>query len=239
MYIIGGNIMKKIKIMTPENIELEVALAEVLSRGIAAMIDGIIQGIIAVIIGCGFALIINKVIGEGSHNLYGYLVGGLIIIEAIILYGYYIYQETKMQGQTIGKRIMHLRVVRDNGSPATLKEVMIRNLFRIFIDNVGVGVVLMFLSKDNKRLGDKVAGTIVIVEEKQTMPIPLEQMIDLTDEIKAYLSKEEYSLLCEYFERKQTMTNDKVLREEIKSYFEEKFKVLGMDEYSYAFIQKL
>ena len=231
--------MKKIKIKTPENIELEVVLAEVFSRSIAASIDLLIQSLITILVGLGYLAIINQLFVSGMPEYYGWLLGGMIIIQAIITYGYYIISEILMYGRTLGKKVMHLRVIRNNGGPVTIKHIIIRNLFRVFVDNFGLGIFMIFFNKKNKRLGDIVAGTIVIIEEKQVRPIPLEQMVTLKDEVKAHLSDEEYALLREYFNRKMTMTHYEPLRIEIKQYFKDKFTHLGVYEENRAFIEEL
>lgn len=72
-----------------------------------------------------------------------------------------------MGGQTPGKRIFGLRVIQDNGQSATFLAVIIRNFFRL-LDVLPsfyfLGVVVMLFSKKDKRIGDMVAGTIVVVE---------------------------------------------------------------------------
>lgn len=231
--------MKKIKITTPENIELEVVLAEVFSRSIAAFIDLLVQIILMFFVGWGYVALINHLFIKGMPEYYGWLMGGLIIIEAILNYGYYMVSEIFMCGRTIGKKVMHLRTIRSNGGPVTTKHVVIRNLFRVFMDNFGLGIFMMFFNTKNKRLGDIVAGTIVVIEEKQERPIPLEQMITLTDEIRGYLSDEEQALLREYFNRKETMTHYELLRSEIRRYFKDKFTKLGIYEHNRDFIEGL
>lgn len=239
MYTKRENIMKKIKILTPENIELEVVLAEVLSRSIAAFIDFFIQCILILLIGWEYLALINQLFIQGMPEYYGWLLGGMIIIEFIIVYGYYMISEILMCGRTLGKKVMHLRIIRNNGGPVTIKHVVIRNLFRVFIDNFGIGILMMFFNKKNKRLGDIVAGTIVVIEENQERPIALEKRISLSDEVRGYLSDEEYALLREYFNRKATMTHYELLRIEMKQYFQDKFIELGIYENNRDFIEAL
>lgn len=230
--------MKKLNITTPENIELEVTTADALSRVTAAMIDMIIQGFLKVIIGC-FLAVLLVMLGIDDNLYTGILIGGLLIISMIIDYGYFVVLEIRMHGQTIGKRIMNLRVIRDNGGPVTVKEVAIRNLFRTVLENYGIGMILIFVNKENKRLGDMAAGTIVIVEEKAERPIPLENFVAVGDEIRSYLSPEQYNLLREYFERKKMMTDYEPLRKEMVEYFTDKFTEWGIYENNKAFIESL
>lgn len=231
--------MKKVRITTPENIELEVVLAEVLSRSAAACIDLIIQSALGFFLGWGFLAMINQLFVQGTTQYYGWLVGGLLILESVVIYGYYMISEIKMNGRTIGKKIMHLRVIKNNGGPVTVKDVVIRNLFRVFVDNFGVGILLMFFQRKNKRVGDLVAGTMVIIEETNERPIPLEEMVTLDEEVKQYLTDDEYNLLREYFERKRTMNDYETLRSEMRKYFTEKFEELGILEHNRIFIDQI
>ncbi len=72
-----------------------------------------------------------------------------------------------MKGQTFGKRQLDLRVIKDSGAPITAYEAIGRNLLRA-IDSLpflyGVGILAVMLNKQNKRLGDMVAGTVVVHE---------------------------------------------------------------------------
>jgi hypothetical protein len=83
----------------------------------------------------------------------------------IFFWGYYILFEIFWNGQTPGKRWSGLRVIRNDGTPVTLSESIIRNLVRI-IDLLpaayGIGVITMFLDKKSRRLGDLAAGTLVV-----------------------------------------------------------------------------
>ena len=231
--------MKKVKITTPENIDIEVVLAEALSRCCAAMIDLIIQILVGIIVGWAFLAILDQLMIIGSDRYYGWLVGSLIIIEAIIVYGYYVICEMVMSGRTIGKKVLHLRTIKNNGGTISVKDVILRNLFRVFIDNFGIGILMMFFQKKNKRIGDLVAGTMVIIEEKNERPIPLEEMVSVRDEVKQYLTKEEYNLLREYFERKRTMSYYEPLREEMKEYFKERFQEAGIYQENQDFINAI
>ena len=80
---------------------------------------------------------------------------------------------------------------------------------------------------------------MVIIEEKNERPIPLEEMVSVRDEVKQYLTKEEYNLLREYFERKRTMSYYEPLREEMKEYFKERFQEAGIYQENQDFINAI
>lgn len=218
--------MKKIRIMTPENIEVEYNLASLGSRTAAALVDTLIQGIILLLIGIAVFLI-----AWYSTNFwdeyYGWIIGISLIIFALINYGYYIAMELTMNGQTLGKKLLKLRVIRNNGQSLALKHSLIRNLFRVFVDVFGVGIVLMFFSKQHKRVGDYVASTIVVAEESKEAPITLDTLMKSSNSFEYYLSKEEQDILRDFYNRKDKMENYNELQEELKNHFTKKFEKLG------------
>jgi len=92
-----------------------------------------------------------------------------------IYWGYFVVFETFWNGQTPGKRIMKLRVVREDGRPVRFFEAFIRNLLRLVIDvmppfSYAIGVVSIIFSPRSKRIGDFVAGTVVVKERATEAP---------------------------------------------------------------------
>lgn len=154
---------QKLTIDTPEQINLEYEIAGIGSRFMALFVDLIIQGIagfviilIALIAGIGF-------IGHGTWAI------ALWIAAAFVLqWGYFAIFEIAWKGQTPGKRQAGIRVINETGREASVYEAVARNFVRV-VDSLGayaLGVLVMFLSPQNKRLGDYVAGTIVIHDRK-------------------------------------------------------------------------
>jgi uncharacterized RDD family membrane protein YckC len=195
--------MKKMKITTPENIEIEYRIAGVGSRGAAAVIDFLIQMVTLLIVGGGILLVLWK-IKMIREEYYGWLIAGGLVLYFVIYYGYFILFEQMMNGQSPGKKKFKLRVIRDNGQPVGLVHSLIRNLFRVFLDMYGVGVVSIFLSKKHKRIGDYVASTIVLMEQENAGPILME-VESRNEYANPYqLPEQEYRLLKEYLYRKKT-----------------------------------
>jgi len=230
--------MKKIKITTPENIEVEYVLADIGSRGAAAIIDMLIQGLLILPLLIGI-LLMSYFAQDFMRNYYGWVIGISLLILILISYGYFIVMELSMNGQTIGKKALKLRTIRKNGQSLTLKHSAIRNLFRIFVDTYGVGVVLIFFSKERNRVGDYLASTIVVAEENKTRPITLESLQKVNQNFNYYMSKEEYELLRDYYERKNNMENPSELTQELKLHFTRKFEKLGILQEWQNFIDEL
>jgi uncharacterized RDD family membrane protein YckC len=230
--------MKKIKITTPENIEVEYTLADIGSRTAAAVIDMLIQGIFMLILFI-MIFIIAFLAPDFWGNYYGWIIGITLIIFSLINYGYFIISELNMNGMTYGKKKLNIRAIRNNGQPITLSHSALRNFFRVFIDNFGIGIVMVFFSKERKRLGDMVASTIVVAEENKTTPITLESLENTKEHLSYYLSEEEYELVREYFERRSSIEDNSMLREELKIYFTRKFHAMGNLNEWQSFIDSL
>ena len=108
--------------------------------------------------------------GYGSSND---VMVAVIIAMIVLLYplgGYFIIFELVMQGQTPGKRVMGIRVINDNGAPAGYLQIVLRNLFKLVDGSYPVQYVIggsaLIFTKRTQRLGDLVAGTLVIREGK-------------------------------------------------------------------------
>jgi uncharacterized RDD family membrane protein YckC len=155
----------QLTIETPEQVALELPLAGVGSRFLAIAIDTLLQAALGfvvafVLISAGPALFGNVLGAAGS-----YLPAiGLILIFAIY-WAYFAAFEIVWRGQTPGKRLAGLRVIRDSGRPLDATAAILRNLLRavdILPGFYAVGVIVMLLNRQSRRLGDFAAGTIVV-----------------------------------------------------------------------------
>lgn len=216
--------MKKVTIVTPENMEVEYRLAGVGSRIVASFLDYFFQGIIYLLI----LLIIGKMNPLQyieSQNSYALAIGLLII--AITNYGYFTLLEMIMEGRTPGKKIIGLRTIRKNGQPMDVKHSLIRNLFKIFIDNYLIGIVMIFFREDHSRIGDMLSSTMVIEEEK--VNLYLTDAI-LPENIKNSLTEEDKSLLLTYIQEMDNVIIGKErLQEKILIYFKSRYIALDED----------
>lgn len=150
---------------TPENVIFGYELAGLGARFLATAVDTILIAFLQVMLLLALGLIGNAAgwLDEDATFLW---LGAIYLVGAfLILWGYYIIFELLWNGQSPGKRLVKLRVLRTDGLPVTLTESLIRNLVRL-VDFLpvfyGVGVISMFISKQSRRLGDYAAKTLVV-----------------------------------------------------------------------------
>jgi uncharacterized RDD family membrane protein YckC len=206
-----------ISIRTPENVEISCRLAGYGTRFLAMMVDYLI--IISLLIGLSITVWILRIlflpvslfVGTGPMGL---AMGFWILGFFIIVWGYFIGFEAKWGGQTPGKRLFGIRTRNDFGGGITFFQATIRNLLRtidILPFGYFVGGMVMLCNARQKRLGDLVAGTIVIKEKKLDLPSPspiiyngenpLAQDPIMRKGIKERMRKEEKELLFELLRR--------------------------------------
>ena len=164
-------------IETPERVELEFSLASIGNRFMAVGIDHFIQ-----FLSIFLAAWIMAWIASGSSTALfedspKWVTAIMILVVFVLFASYFAVFEWLWNGQTPGKRLMKLRVVREDGRPLTLWEAIVRNLLRIadaapgfVIPVYSVGLITIFLSARDQRLGDIFAGTVVIRERIDEAP---------------------------------------------------------------------
>jgi len=171
-------------IETPERVPLAFALASIGNRFIAVAIDHAIQYVSIALIALLFLFAAGllsggaeSVIDSVGVNTPKWIVAVLIIVVFVLFSGYFAFFEWWWDGQTPGKRLMKLRVIREDGRPITLWEAIARNLLRIFdaipgfvIPIYSVGLIVVFLNSRDQRVGDMFAGTVVIRERTDEAP---------------------------------------------------------------------
>lgn len=143
-------------IKTPEGIEFSLPLAGPITRFLAWAIDlGTIIAIISIL------NVVLGILGVISRDL---AVAANIIGFFVVSIGYGILTEWYWNGQTLGKRLLRLRVMDEQGLRLQFSQVVIRNLLR-FIDSLPalylIGGLVCLFNKRAQRLGDFAANTIV------------------------------------------------------------------------------
>lgn len=169
-------------IETPERVELHYVLASVGNRFLASAIDHLIQLGVLIAIGLVLIAVEDWRISPGM----GMWAAAIAVLIGFFTYsGYFVLFETMWNGQTPGKRMMKLRVVREDGRPVRFFDVFVRNLLRLVVDfmpapSYAIGVISIIFSARSKRVGDFVAGTVV-VKERATEAPSLNEIISISE----------------------------------------------------------
>jgi len=171
-------------IETPERVPLAFALASIGNRFLAVAIDHFIQYLSIFTVAWAFVNF-SGVGGLGMSDspsqffdeMPKWTMAILIIVLFLIFAGYFIVFEWLWNGQTPGKRLLKLRVIREDGRPITLWEAIARNLLRIFdavpgfiVPVYSIGLISIFVSSRDQRVGDMFAGTVVVRESLDEAP---------------------------------------------------------------------
>lgn len=157
------------QVVTPENIELDYEIAGIGSRFLASAIDLGFQGVLITGVAYAFQLLKIGELHDQIKDWFTSVVGGIIVLlmVLVIFLGYYIILETIWNGQTLGKRIVNIRVRKEGGYAPSFWDILLRNIIRL-VDFIpffyGAGLIVMFLNDKAKRLGDFAAATIVVKE---------------------------------------------------------------------------
>ncbi|RUL76825.1 RDD family protein [Dyella choica] len=183
------------EIETPEGVSLRLRAAGAFGRAQAWLLDTLLRAVVF-FVGLG----IFSALGRGGVGL------GLLLLF-VLMWVYNVICEVWFHGQTIGKRALGLRVVNADGTPITLLPSVVRNLLRV-VDALpgiyGVGLIMSIIDPSARRIGDIVAGTMVIHAEElpagsrvpvaPALPLPLP------------LDQDEQAALIEFAERSSQLT---------------------------------
>lgn len=153
---------------TPERVRFRHRLAGPAQRGAAWLFDGFLRLLAIALVGA----VLSAATLSGIPGLDGLGQGLLLLFLFVLDWFYGVVFELWWSGQTPGKWLLQLRVVREDGSPVQLADVVLRNLLRAadFLPiGFGLGVVVMTLDAKQRRLGDLVGGTVVVQEERGRM----------------------------------------------------------------------
>jgi uncharacterized RDD family membrane protein YckC len=200
----------RIRIETPEGVDLELTLAGLGSRIGAAVIDGAIRG------ATYLALFLILAFAAGAIEAPWLLLAFYVPLVLLIEVGYDIAFETLNSGRTLGKAALGIRVVRMGGEPVDFRASGVRNLLRL-VDGVVTmyiaGLVSIFVTRNNQRLGDLAAGTIVIRDRDATFAsspaayeYPLPERSGSWD--VSSVTADELATLRRFLERRRQLTID-------------------------------
>jgi uncharacterized RDD family membrane protein YckC len=163
-------------IETPEQLRLDFPVAGIGSRFLALAIDTLIQLAAVIIGGIGFGLILSISRPASLRSSQIWIVAAAAFAFFLVFFGYFAIFEILWNGQTPGKRIIGIRVIKDSGRPLTAAESIGRNLLRIVDQMPGfyaLGMIVALLNTRNQRLGDLVAGSLVVRESSSGAARPV------------------------------------------------------------------
>src|SRR6476469_9714907 len=162
-------------IETPERVPLHFALASIGNRFLACAIDHTIQ-LLAVLLDAISGLIIANATSWENQlaSAPKWVLAAMILTVFLVFTGYFAFFEWIWSGQTPGKRWMKLRVLREDGRPITFWEASVQNLIRTLdmmpVPFYSIGLISVFVTNRDQRVGDMVAGTVVVREREAEAP---------------------------------------------------------------------
>jgi uncharacterized RDD family membrane protein YckC len=157
---------------TGEAVALDLPIARIPTRAAAMLIDLLLQAAL----GATLVLLVTAVMAEFEPDTAWFQTVSLVVFVAILV-GYPVTCETLLRGRTIGKLLLGLRVVRADGGPIDFRHALTRGLTWVIVDfwslgGFGVVAVLTALcSPRGRRVGDVLAGTVV-VHDRARIPLP-------------------------------------------------------------------
>ena len=159
-----GQMHDQLSIATPELVALEFPLAGLGSRALALCTDYLLQAA-AVLVLIFVLVLFAPSLGRHTPGTQKWAIALFILMPFLLQWGYFTLFEAFWSGQTPGKRVLHLQVIQQTGRPIGFVESLGRNLLRVVDFLPGfyvVGAICVFTTRRGQRLGDLVAGTLVI-----------------------------------------------------------------------------
>lgn len=214
-------LFNRVTIRTPESVELEFSLAGIGSRAIALAIDYIVLAIgllLLFLLGIFFLIQLEQLSSwllTRAETFQLWVIAFVSLLMFALYVGYFVGFETWWYGQTPGKRYARIRVIRDDAQPVRLFQATLRSLVRPIDDILFLGFFCILLGQREKRIGDWLAGTLVI----QTDPRTAGQEITLSERAQTIgadllnivdfdqFSPEDLATVREYLQRRRTLTS--------------------------------
>ena len=185
-------------IETPEGIDLGLAPAGAIPRALAFTIDSLIRWVVVGALSIPLAFL-DKV--------------GMALMLLVYFFSewfYPVFFEVLNQGMTPGKKYLKIRVINDDGTPIGWSASIVRNLLRavdFFPVFYGAGFITMLFNRNNKRLGDLAAGTLVVYHADKVAPI-----VDQSIEARALpvpLSLDEREAVINFADRSAGLSSER------------------------------
>lgn len=167
-----GPIDTTAEIETPEHVLFRHRVAGPTRRVLAYLVDFALRGAVVATL----YLLVTYAGLIGGEQLASLSFGMLLVVRFLVEWLYYVLCEALMNGQSPGKALLRIRVISVSGQPLVLVDSMLRNLLRAadFLPALyALGLIVMIRDGRFRRIGDLVAGTMVVVEERHGVTQPL------------------------------------------------------------------
>ncbi len=231
-----GTAKETLTIQTPEQVGFRYVLAGLGTRSTAFLLDWALRALFVFFMFLLMILLAEWLPRFDPTGLIArlpktWLLALVVFAYGVLDLGYFLLFEALWSGQTPGKRMQKLRVIKVNGQPIGWLESSIRNILRavdILAGFYPLGLLVMFLSSRSQRIGDYAAGTVVIVERRRNVPMDRLRLrssakLNLPD-LELHISTlepEQYQLLRSFLQRRHQM--DKTHRRELSRILAHRF----------------
>jgi uncharacterized RDD family membrane protein YckC len=216
---------RTVTIETPEHFELQFELAGIGTRFVAFLVDRLIQlGLVLALI--AMAVLVMYVMPRLGRSIdvpsawafdvaiRQWVIGGALLVYGLITIGYFIVFEYSWSGSTPGKRYGQIRVIRRDGRPISLVDSLVRNILRsvdLLFEVYPIGLAVMFLDSQGRRLGDLAAGTLVIMDRPVGKPATRSTAGQMEDwgtdlrDVVAAMTPEDYYIVSSFLSRRDSL----------------------------------
>lgn len=155
-------------LITGDAVLLDLRTASFATRIVSAVIDGVLQ--LALLIG---GILSVAWFADRTALDDGFLAAGILLASVLAYVGYPVLSELLLRGRSVERLVMGTRVVRDDGGPVHVRQSVLRAvmaMFEIWSTTGAVALVCSVIDRRSRRIGDLLAGTMVIQERMRTHP---------------------------------------------------------------------
>lgn len=236
--------MDNILVNTTQNVQLQYTLAGIGLRLLAVFLDTLFKYTYFIVL---YFIALNtmfrKVFSDYEYDEESIEIYIAVLIICLLpFFLYHLLCETFFNGQSLGKMIVKIKVVKLNGTQANFGSYLIRSLFRIIDDSI-IGIVAIAATKKAQRLGDLVAGTTVISVNnreniKRTILTPQKEGYKIVFPQVALFSDKEAGIIREvldFADAQGNKTHFKLLAKKIK----DKYAMVSVDMDDETFLKTL
>ena len=154
-------------LITGDAVLLDLRTASFAVRMLSAVIDGALQ--LVLLVGGTIGLVWAAARAELDD---GFVTAGILGMSVLAYVGYPVLCELLLRGRSVGRLVMGTRVVRDDGGPVHVRQSLIRAvmaMFEIWSTSGAVALTCSVIDRRSRRVGDLLAGTMVIQERMRTL----------------------------------------------------------------------